>query len=266
MGVSTVSMPLILQQDHNKIGALMDELIDLRCTPKAFRLRMLKGLAALIDANSTSSIIRATGFFSERGKYVDHDHVNSPQVTIKIISGWMKVFRRFPNLVENALYKASQGRPVGIETIGDLLVKGYLNAEVWERSYLYKLKNWAGIGDMVYLWIRCVRDDLWVVCLRRKSDAPAFSPYECELLTEFGYVFNGLRPRWYLKGLEELTLREQEVVRELDRRKPRRLIAESLNISPKTLDRHFENICNKLTVSNYWEIIPKLEERTRSNL
>jgi DNA-binding CsgD family transcriptional regulator len=257
-----MTIPPIQPHDHDLIGSLIDELLDLRYTPHILQDRMLKGLIKLVDVKGPSSIVRLTGFFSEGGRFVQAAHTNHLQIAKPILDRWYRHIKSQDSPIEKGLFRAYSQNPnvkVGFGRSNDLL-----DEEMWQSSSLFAwLAKKAVIGDMGYLWIRCAKDDLWVLCLRRWKNENDFSPYECEVLKEFGFIFSSLRRKWYLSGLEQLTRKEQEVVRELATRKPHRVGAANLFISQKTFDRHIENICAKLSVAKSWEIIPKLEELTQ---
>lgn len=57
------------------------------------------------------------------------------------------------------------------------------------------------------------------------------------------------------KGLNQLTTREQEVLRLIAEGKTGREIAQALHVSPKTVDRHRANIMRKLDLHNRAELI-----------
>lgn len=243
---------LLSSQDRESIARLIGELIDYRFYPAVFRSKLLDAFLSLVPVRGPCTVFQLDRFFSEGGKLIDYEHRNLPHPVI--VGLWYRHMRRASSIIERALFRNRGERNVGFGRLRDLLSR-----KEWESSLLYRrIARRIPVGDIVYLWIRCAPDDLWAVALRRKKDEGDFTPYECELIQEFGDFLYGLRNKWYVEKKQVLTDREQEVASEIEKGRTTKEGAGNLCISPATFDKHVENILRKLKIHNRNEIRHRL--------
>lgn len=110
----------------------------------------------------------------------------------------------------------------------------------------------------------CSNSDLWVVCIRRTKDEPKFTQHEYDLLQEFGSHFWKFRHFWYAPNMDQLTKREQDIVRLLASGLSPKQIAKELKMSRRTVETHLTNARSKLRVNSSVElllaVLPRFDE------
>lgn len=248
----------LLPEDKEQVGKLITELLALRFDQQSLMDRMLDGTIEMIPTEGPSSLLQCTRFFSEfddkgnKGKILKAIHRKKPRIVI--VKLWESFLMHSISDIEERLHALKGNGTYGVARLFDLFTE-----EEWRKAKVRYVAHLAKIGDMAFLWIRCASDDLWVICLRRKTHEEQFSPRDVAILSELGETFYLLRRYWYLERLKILSEKEQEVVRLLVEGKTGKDAAEILGISPLTYQQHMKNIHKKLGAHNYLDVLRKLE-------
>jgi DNA-binding CsgD family transcriptional regulator len=247
-------------EDREKIDTLITELLTLRFDQARLMDRLLDGIIEMIPTDGPSSLLQCNRFFSEidengkKGRILKAVHRNAPAwVIVKL---WEQYAMHSHSEIEEALYAKRDSERIGVARLCDLLTE-----EEWKKTKVRYAAIAAGVHDLSYLWIRCAADDLWILCLRRKTKEPKFSLRDAELLREFGETFYRLRKFWYLEKLRKLSDRELDVIRLLIEGKNATKSAKILQMSPETYRTHMKTIHKKLDAHNALDVLHKLENK-----
>lgn len=249
---------ILSPEDKEKIDSLITELLTLRFDQTRLMERLLNGIIELIPTQGPCSLLKCNRFFSEldekgeKGKILKAIHQNKPRIVI--VKLWESFLMRSISDIEERLHAAKGDGRYGVSRLFDLFTE-----EEWKNAKIRYVAYIAKVGDMVFLWIRCAQDELWVVCLRRKAKEPSFSLRDVELLREFGDTFYRLRRFWYLEKLRDFSDRELDVIRLLIEGKNATESAKILQISPETYKTHMKAIHKKLNAHNALDVLKKLE-------
>lgn len=127
------------------------------------------------------------------------------------------------------------------------------------RSSLTTIK----VNDIVFGWIRYNLNEVWLIGLRRFADLPKFDNHEHALLKTFASRLYDFRNAWNKEDgsrqyLDVLTSREQEAIYHFVGGFKDKDTAAQMNISKRTLDAHWQNIFNKIGVSDKILVLDKL--------
>ena len=262
----------ISEKDDRIINEQICSLIKFNLDHKKLRTNLLNSLLTLIDANAPSTIFRLNRqiFFTDKKpvteKTFDFGHANLPtdianakniktdlenhivSVTSTIES---KIYRRFdyPNTGVADLR--------GLYDLVDLLNRKCL------RQISKSMVTQVRIKDIMFGWIRCNINEVWIIGLRRFNSENRFSKYEYKVLETFINRFYDFRSSWYgdlssQKNLNLLTSREQETVYHFICGLKDKETALQMEISKRTLDSHWQNIFNKLGVSDKVSVLDGL--------
>lgn len=143
----------------------------------------------------------------------------------------------------------------------------YERTKILNRKCLMMLSSSAitsiEVGDIFFGWLRCNLNEIWIVALRRFTDQPKFSGHDYALLKTFVSRLYDFRNAWNAEDknrqyLDVLTVREQEAIYHFVSGLKDKETAEQMNISKRTLDAHWQNIFNKIGVSDKILVLDKL--------
>lgn len=127
------------------------------------------------------------------------------------------------------------------------------------RSSLTTIK----VNDIVFGWIKYNLNEVWLIGLRRFADSPKFGNREHFLLKTFVSRLYDFKNAWNKEDasrqyLDVLTSREQEAIYHFVGGLKDKDTAAQMNISKRTLDAHWQNIFNKIGVSDKILVLDKL--------
>jgi hypothetical protein len=237
-GIAMVS--LVSAEVRVELSKFASDLCALRLNPHELRGQLLGGLLGFLPVSGPCTLIRLDQFFSEGGRQIaPPHHVNPPDAEILAI--WDAHIASTASVIEQRLFARKGRMAVGYARLSDLF-----SQEEWSKSNLYPLAVRAGVGDMAYLWIRCLDSELWAACLRRLVSEPPFTDAELQLLEEFGTQFCGMQQLWYSAEANMLTKRQLECVRYFFRGFPAKAAAKEMGIGLKTYEKHMENARERL--------------------
>jgi DNA-binding CsgD family transcriptional regulator len=238
-----------------KLAGLAAEMGSAPLQPAALRGRLLDVLLELVPAQGPCSVIQFNRFVTEGGGPVTLPYHNR-QPSPEIVAGWNDHTRKAAAKMEHRLFARKGKRAVGSARLADLI-----DPNEWPDTPLPSLAKQADLGDMAYLWIRCSDEDLWVVCLRRRSFETAFTDRDFSVLEELGLWFGGTRQSRYVGDQQVLTDRELECVRLRVNGKSAPEAARALGIETKAYEKHLADGRKKLSATGRFELLNKLLDR-----
>jgi len=165
------------------------------------------------------------------------------------------------SIIESRFYRDFP--PTGVTNLRGLYdLTRLLNRQSLRQIRLSLLTS-IEIKDIVFGWIRFNLNEVWVVALRRFPSQTKFDNHDYSLLKIFMNRLYDFRNAWNKedksrKYLELLTSREQEAIYHFVGGLKDKETAAQMNISKRTLDTHWQNIFNKVGVSDKILVLDKL--------
>lgn len=131
------------------------------------------------------------------------------------------------------------------------------------RQIALSLLKTIEIKDVIFGWMRCNLNEVWIIALRRFADQPKFNNRDYALLKVFTSRLYDFRGAWNQqdvgqKYVDVLTSREQEAIYHFVGGLKDKETAAQMKISKRTLDTHWQNIFNKMGVGDKILVLDKL--------
>lgn len=234
------------------------------------RVELLRSALKLIPANAPSTILSVRRSYNlsntanHKEKTLDYNHLNlptDPTLAKAFKDDIEQHFNMVDSIIEADIYRLFS--QIGVTSLRNL----YEMTKILKRECLVKILpttiSTFEVKDIFFGWIRINLNEFWVVALRCHSDRPKFDNHHYALLETFLNRFYDFRNAWNKKDkskdyLDILTIREQEAIYHFVGGLKDKETAAQMNISKRTLDSHWQNIFNKIGVSDKILVLDKL--------
>lgn len=209
-----------------------------RLYPHRLREELLQALLELATAQGPCTLLQLNRFFSEGGKRIKEHHVRRPPRYRFLL--WLPHIRAGQSEIERRIYQRRTSEHYGVSRLCDVFTP-----EEWQECVLSKIAEKCNVGDIVYVWIRCAPDDLWIACLRRTRQQPQFSTGDGATLSQFAHELHSLKRFWYEDNLQKLSKREQQVLHLTAQGLTASQVAAELNVSKRTVEAQLFSVRKK---------------------
>lgn len=260
----------ISEKEDRLISEEICRLLQFSFNHRKLREEILHSALEIIPANAPSTI------FAARRSYNTSKNTNYSERHFDFYHQKLSVDADFAEIVKkdienhivsiNALIEADFHRmffPTGVSDLRGLYdLTRLLNRQSLRQIARASLQT-IKVNDIVFGWMRLSLNEVWIIALRRYSDMPKFNSHTYELLKTFVNRLYDFRNAWNKqditrKYLDVLTNREQEAIYHFIGGFKDKETATQMNISKRTLDSHWQNIFNKIGVSDKILVLDKL--------
>lgn len=242
------------------------------------RKELLRSALKLIAANAPSTVLSVRRSYNisntdnHKEKTLDYNHLNLPPdpVLAKTFKDDIEQhFNTVSSIIEADIYRLFP--QIGVSGLRDL----YDMTKILNRACMTRIVptiiTTFEVGDIFFGWMRYNLNEFWVVALRCFPNRPNFNRHDYALLETFLKRFYDFRNAWNKEDksrqyLDVLTTREQEAIYHFVGGLKDKETAAQMNISKRTLDSHWQNIFNKIGVSDKILVLDKLGMITKNIL
>lgn len=266
----TADFQMISPEEDRLINEEICYLLQFGLNHHELRKELLRSVLKLISANAPSTILSVRRSYNisdtnnHKEKTLSYNHLNLPSdpILAKTFKDAIEQhFNTVSSIIEADIYRIFT--PIGVTNLRNL----YEMTKILKRECLNRIAPTSitafEVKDIFFGWMRTNLNEFWVVALRCYPDRPKFDNHDYALLETFLRRFYDFRNGWNkedksLKYLDVLTNREQEAIYHFVGGLKDKETAAQMSISKRTLDSHWQNIFNKIGVSDKILVLDKL--------
>jgi DNA-binding CsgD family transcriptional regulator len=260
----------ISEKEDSLINEEICRLLEFGFNHHEMRREVLQSVLRIIPANAPSTIFGVCRSYNPSNpvnhseRYFEYHHLNLPteqNFAATVRNDIETHINAVSSIIEADIYRLFS--QTGVTNLRGL----YQKTKILNRKCLRRIApsaiNSIAVEDIFFGWMRSNLNEFWVVAPRRFADRPKFNTHDYELLKVFLRRLYDFRKGWNKENksrqyLDVLTNREQEAIYHFVGGLKDKETAAQMNISKRTLDTHWQNIFNKIGVSDKILVLDRL--------